>query len=197
MASGRSVVRITSFGCGGVVSGSGFVIKPRLIITNAHVIAGVARPIIKTGTASFAAVPVLFDPNQDIAILKVSGLSLPPIKLAPEHPADGYSFYIAGYPESIYTIDSGIVLSHQPLSGSNIYGLGAITRSAYTFKGYVAAGSSGSPLLTASGQYFGIVFAKSNGLNSVGYGLSAGILSNEVARLGHSNSKVSTGVCYQ
>ena len=54
----EATVRITSFGCGGVVSGSGFVIGPGLVATNAHVIAGVKRPIIKYKDRSYAGYPV-------------------------------------------------------------------------------------------------------------------------------------------
>jgi hypothetical protein len=63
-----ATVRVTSFGCGGIVSGSGFVVAPGLVATDAHVIAGVHRPIIKALGRSYVGVPVLFDANLDFAV---------------------------------------------------------------------------------------------------------------------------------
>src|SRR5665213_1034032 len=39
-----SVVKIEGDGCGGTVEGSGFIVSPGLVATNAHVVAGVTHP---------------------------------------------------------------------------------------------------------------------------------------------------------
>ena len=41
-----SVVRITGYACGLGVEGSGWIVRPGLVVTNAHVVAGVDRPAV-------------------------------------------------------------------------------------------------------------------------------------------------------
>ncbi|HSX45931.1 MAG TPA: trypsin-like peptidase domain-containing protein [Candidatus Saccharimonadia bacterium] len=77
-----SVVRITGFGCGGVVSGSGFVVGQGLVATSAHIVAGVKRPIVKYNDHSYEGVPVVFDAGLDLAVLRVAGLDAPVLQLA-------------------------------------------------------------------------------------------------------------------
>jgi S1-C subfamily serine protease len=43
-----SVVKLEGLGCGGIVDGSGFVYAHELVVTNAHVVAGVKSPKIRT-----------------------------------------------------------------------------------------------------------------------------------------------------
>src|SRR6185312_12133776 len=70
-----SVVRIQGKGCGGIVSGSGFVAGSGLVATNAHVVAGITRPVVQDANGNHRATVVWFDPNLDFAVLKVSDLA--------------------------------------------------------------------------------------------------------------------------
>ena len=51
----RSTVQIVGAGCGVIQEGSGFVVAPGLVVTNAHVVAGVSRPVVLDGTGRHAA----------------------------------------------------------------------------------------------------------------------------------------------
>ncbi len=193
---GDSVVRITGFGCGGIVDGSGFAVAKNLIATNAHVIAGVKRPIIKFNNSSYSAVPVLFDPNQDIALLKVTGLTLRPLTISSIPQTNNSIVYSEGFPQSIYTITPGIILSTTPTIGTNIYGLGSITRDTYVIKIRLNIGSSGGPIITTDGSVTGIIFAKDIEDPNIAYGLTPQILLKDISKVSQSTRRVGTGACY-
>lgn len=192
---GQSVVRITSFGCGGVVSGSGFAVAPDLIATDAHVIAGVKRPIVKYGTQSYEGVPILFDANLDFAVLKVNKLKAAPLTIASNNVSTGTDVYAIGYPKSIYTISPGIVRNNLQIIGPNIYGVGDISRSVYEIQTNIDDGNSGGPVVLPNGQVAGIIFSKSDTLD-YGYAVTSPSLLSEVKKAGESQNRVGTGVCF-
>src|ERR1700759_3036417 len=74
-AARHSVVRVFGTACGLGVEGSGWVVAPGLVVTNAHVVAGESDTQIQidgVGTGHAARV-LVFDPRNDIAILRVPG----------------------------------------------------------------------------------------------------------------------------
>lgn len=192
---GAATVRITSFGCGGIVSGSGFVVGPGLVATNAHVIAGVQRPIIKAGGRSYAGVPVLFDSNLDFAVLRVAGLKLKPLPLAPEDVAVKTAVAVLGYPNGNYVVSTGVIRNNFVVFGTNIYDEGVVGRDTYEVQTLVDPGSSGGPIVLANGKVAGIIFAKSDSVNDDGYAISSASLTGKVHQVLNSTRRVSTGVC--
>ena len=85
-AAARSTVRIRGVGCGGVLVGSGWVAAPGLVVTNAHVVAGIADPVVEDADGEHRAVAVVFDPDTDVAILRTSGLDGPPLAVTGDRP---------------------------------------------------------------------------------------------------------------
>ena len=79
-----SVVRITGQACGVGIEGSGWVAAPDVVVTNAHVVAGESYTLVQLGGigAGLRTRRVLFDPHNDIAVLRVSGLNDPALPLA-------------------------------------------------------------------------------------------------------------------
>ncbi len=71
---GASTVKIVGVGCGDIQEGSGFVVGPGLVVTNAHVVAGIADPVVADRNGSHRTSVVSFDPSFDLAVLRVSGL---------------------------------------------------------------------------------------------------------------------------
>ena len=70
-----SVVRITGYACGLGIEGSGWIVRPGLVVTNAHVVAGIDAPRVdRRGGRSYEARVVSFDSHNDVAILRVPGL---------------------------------------------------------------------------------------------------------------------------
>ena len=75
-----SVVRVRGNACGLGVEGSGWIVRPGLVVTNAHVVAGIEPPVIdRRGGRSYSARVVSFDARNDVAILRVSGLQGRPL----------------------------------------------------------------------------------------------------------------------
>jgi hypothetical protein len=61
-AAGRSTVKVSGLGCGGIIQGSGFVAGSDLVVTNAHVVAGIASPVVQDANGAHDATPLVFDP---------------------------------------------------------------------------------------------------------------------------------------
>src|SRR5690606_64574 len=65
-----SVVKIEGEGCNSIVEGSGFVAGDDVVVTNAHVVAGVEDPFVLDQNGRHDAYVVLFDPDLDLAVLR-------------------------------------------------------------------------------------------------------------------------------
>jgi S1-C subfamily serine protease len=189
-----STVRITSFGCGGIVNGSGFVIAPDLVLTNAHVVAGVHRPIIKYGNQSYAGVPVLYNSNLDLAALRLTGFKAKPLSIYNKQVSPGATAVILGYPGGNYTISPATVIDKTQLLTTNLYGVGTVNRQVYELQAMIGPGSSGGPMLLLNGQVAGIVFAKP-AIGNYAYTLTSISLRSEIQQAKSSTRRVSTGTC--
>jgi hypothetical protein len=190
-----SVVRITSFGCGGLVTGSGFAAGPSLVATNAHVIAGVKRPIIKYNGHSYEGVPVLFDAALDIAILRVEGLDAPALPLAPANAPLDSTVAVLGYPGGNYDSIPGIIRDTRAVSAANIYNQGSFGRGVYVIQATIDEGSSGSPVVLPDGQAAGMIFSKSDSRTDNAYAITSQHLADALKQAKGSHQRVNTGAC--
>jgi hypothetical protein len=93
----QSVVKISSLGCGGLVTGSGFPVGTGYIVTNAHVVSGTSTHTILTpaGTQLPGSV-VYFDPERDVAVLYVADYRSAPLVFGPAQ--RGTKGAVIGYP---------------------------------------------------------------------------------------------------
>jgi S1-C subfamily serine protease len=175
----RSIVKIvgTSSHCSRQLEGSGFVISPQHVLTNAHVVASVTKgPIVVQNGHGFPAHVVLFDPERDVAILYVPSLPARALHFA-AHADRGASAIVAGYPlNRPFTAVPARIGSESPASAPNIYQTDVVTRSIYSIRALVRPGNSGGPLLAPNGTVYGVVFAAAVGAGQkdVGYALTAG-----------------------
>jgi S1-C subfamily serine protease len=191
-----SVLRLRGVGCGGIISGSGFVVGPGLVATNAHVVAGIAHPYVQDSSNSYKATAIWFDPNLDFAVLRVPGLSEPSLKLATaSYPRDTPAA-VLGYPGGgNFNAGAAAIIDEFNAVGRNIYGDGHTERAVYEVKATIIPGNSGGPLIARDGQVMGIVFAESTTYNKVGYALTTTQVSKELAEAESRNTPVSTGSC--
>ena len=81
------------------VQGSGFVISPSHVMTNAHVVAGLRQPpeVLGASGRSYRARVELYDPRTDIAVLDVPGLRASALQFTGSA-RDGADAIVAGYP---------------------------------------------------------------------------------------------------
>lgn len=200
-AAAPSIVKIVAADpeCSQQTEGSGFVYAPGHVLTNAHVVAG-ARSIsvVSDGTGAsigLGARVVLFDPDTDIAVLDVPGLTR--TSLAFHSPvAAGAPAEVIGYPENgPFTPTAARVAARQLITGPNIYSDTTVTRRIYVLRATVRPGNSGGPLLAPDGRVDGVVFATSTTDPATGYALTAGQVSAD-ARAGASATRpVATQGC--
>src|SRR5213078_2025848 len=79
-----SVVRVLGTACGVGVEGTGWTARSDLVVTAAHVVAGQDDTVVELQSGGrFPAAIVAFDPRNDVAVLRVDGLSLRPLALVP------------------------------------------------------------------------------------------------------------------
>jgi hypothetical protein len=192
LAASASVVRVSGSACGVGVMGSGWVVAPGTIVTNAHVVAGQSDTRIDTlDGASVDATPVAFNARNDIAVLSagIDDASLPMLARA----RSGTSAAVLGYPlDGPLKITPGRAGSTEKVLGDDAYGSGPFERSMLTLRGRVQHGNSGGPLLDAEGRVLGTVFAATT------EGPSGGLaVPNKVVRriVEGATGEVDTGPC--
>jgi S1-C subfamily serine protease len=189
-----STVRIVGKGCGGLLEGSGFVAAAGLVVTNAHVIAGIRHPQVQDSGGTHDAAPVLFDSGLDLAVLQVGGLAGPPLALASGDEPRGTVGAVLGYPQNgPFRADPGAVLDEYRARGRDIYGSGLVTRTIYELQATVQPGNSGGPFVLPDGRVAGVVFARSVSESSVGYALTAADVADRLQRV--ASAPVGTGAC--
>jgi S1-C subfamily serine protease len=179
----NSVVRVTGIACGLGVEGSGWVAAPGLVVTNAHVVAGIGSPRVDTPAGrAFSSRVVAFDVNNDLAVLRVPGLSASALRQA--DPARGVSVALVGYP-----LNGPLSRTPARLGGTarvlsrDAYGRGPIRRQVTAIRAIVEPGSSGGPGIDAQGRVRTTVFAR-RPRESGGYGVPAELVRMVVARAG-------------
>ncbi|UCM88889.1 MarP family serine protease [Streptomyces marincola] len=183
----RSIVKVvgTASGCGKVLEGTGFVFSRGRVMTNAHVVGGVAEPTVQVGGEGrlHTARVVLYDWERDVAVLDVPGLTAPPLKFSEGDAITGDGAVVAGFPES-GPFDAGAarVRERFQADGPDIYRRGEVSRDVYSLHATVRPGNSGGPLLTPDGEVFGVVFAKSLDDKHTGYALTADEVRETVTR---------------
>jgi S1-C subfamily serine protease len=175
-AAAASVVKITGVAaaCNRGQEGSGWVVAPDRVVTNAHVVAGMASPRVRVqGTGrSYDARVVVFDPRRDLAVLDVRGLRAPALREG-DQLGRGDGAVVAGFPlDGPYRLDPARVRTVLSARGSDIYGAPGTVREVYSLYARVEPGNSGGPLLSRDGRVVGIVFAKSLDDVSTGYALT-------------------------
>ena len=177
----KSVVRVTGIACGLGVEGSGWVVRRGLVVTNAHVIAGIERPRVDTaGGRAFAATVVAFDVTNDIAVLRVRGLGARPLPAA--GPERGVPVALAGYPRNgpLTRTPARLGGTAQVLS-RDAYGRGPVRRQVTAIRGVVEPGSSGGPGIDAQGRVRTTVFAR-RPRETGGYGIPIELVLKVVAQ---------------
>ena len=86
---GASTVKVIGDGCGQIQEGSGFVVGPGLVVTNAHVVAGIPHPVVEVGNELFQTTVLSFDPSFDLAVMRVNGVNEPALTLDPDKSTRG------------------------------------------------------------------------------------------------------------
>jgi S1-C subfamily serine protease len=195
-AAAASTVRVSGAGCGGGLTGSGVVVASGLVVTNAHVVAGIDAISVDAGDGRHDALPVWFDPDTDLAVLRVDGMTVPPLALATQDAATGQGAAVLGYPAGgPLVVAPAAVLDRREAVGRDIYGHGTVTREVYILQSSVRPGDSGGPFVDQTGTVLGIVFARSNVDDDVGYALTSDEVRSVLALVPANSAEVDTRSC--
>jgi uncharacterized membrane protein required for colicin V production len=190
-AAAPSVVRVIGTACGLGVEGSGWVVRPGIVVTAAHVVAGEDdASVVPLNGGPLRAQAVAFDYHDDVAILQVPGLSLRPLRLVDPRP--GTPVAIVGYPlNGPLDATAGRIGSTETVVAEDAYGNGETHRTVTSLSGTVQHGNSGGPAVDASGAVQSTVFA-ARAAGGGGYGVPASVVREDLSA---ARGPVSTGAC--
>lgn len=194
----RSVVKVLGVApsCSRRIEGSGFVYAKDRVMTNAHVVAGTRTVDIELGGERHDARVVVYDPNRDLAVLYVPGLSAPVMPFAPRAAPTNADAIVLGFPlDGPYNPQPARVRDVGEITGPNIYESGNVTREIYTIRALVRSGNSGGPLVAPNGQVLGVIFAAAADDRNTGFAVTADEAST-VAKAGIERTDgTGTGAC--
>jgi len=193
-----SVVKIRGMapGCQKILEGTGFVIAPNRVMSNAHVVAGSNSVTIEAYDGKKYDAPVVpYAPNEDISILDVPDLPLKPLVFADQPARTGTDAVVLGFPGGgEFAATPARVREIIELSGPDIYKSTTVNREVYTIRGLVRQGNSGGPMINRAGQVIGVVFGAAVDDNDTGFVMTTQEVSAQLAKIGNT-AKVPTGTC--
>jgi S1-C subfamily serine protease len=188
-----STVRVEGVACDRVQQGSGFVVGPDLVVTNAHVVAGEDETVLQRSDGSeVRAVVVAFDPDRDLAVLHADGL---------DRPALARSTVDVGGVGAVFGHPGGGALRAAPFqvgeavtaTGTDIYDQSRTRREVLVLASALQPGDSGAALVDPDGEVVGVAFAIAPDRPGVSYALAMSELDAVLA--GDLSRPVDTGGC--
>ena len=188
-----SVGRILGTACGLAVQGSGWVARPEVVVTNAHVVAGEDDTTVKLdGGPELDAQAIAYDPHNDIAVLHVPGLGAPALGQRMQGPV-GEAVAILGYPKNgPYQSVAGRLGETRTVVSRDAYGAGPVRRRMTALRGLIRSGNSGGPAVDSTGRVVATVFAATTSGSAGGFGVPPGIVRSALAA---ASGPVDTGPC--
>jgi S1-C subfamily serine protease len=193
------MARVEGYACGDITTGSGFVAAPQYVVTNAHVVAGVRDPILLVQGKRYASKVVLFDPNEDFAVLRTNtALPVVALALSSEKAVRGTSTAVLGFPGGgALRVSPGIVLRSQLAIGRDIYDRGLISREIYALQAKIEPGNSGGPVVLPDGRVAGVIFGEAVSRDGAGYALTSLEIADSLKAALTRSTAVSSGTCLE
>jgi S1-C subfamily serine protease len=188
-------IRGVATSCQKVLEGSGFVVAPNRVMSNAHVVAGSESVTVEADGKTYDATVVSYDPSADISILDVPDLPSTPLQFDMQEAQTGTDAVVMGYPGGgEFTATPGRIREIIQLNGPDIYHTTTVTREVYTIRGTVRQGNSGGPLIDRDGKVLGVVFGAAVDDADTGFVLTSNEVAKQMARVGNTQ-RVSTDTC--
>lgn len=169
-----SILEIEGRSCQGIGVGTGFVVENGLIVTNAHVVAGMRTPYVRDANGRQPARVVAFDEDLDIAVLRVNDMTGQPLRFSNTQIAIEDTGVVLGYPNGgPFTARPAAVADTFRALGRDIYNEAPTSRDVIALRANIEPGNSGGPLLDENGDVTGVIFARSTTYQAVGYAVTA------------------------
>jgi S1-C subfamily serine protease len=178
-----SAVEVWANGCSSLpVHGSGIALGDDLVATAAHVVAGATSVSIDDGRGhSYLADVAAIDAQRDAAVLRVSGLDRPTLRLRAMRTGERGSFFAFGGPQP--TLAAFTVVRAVGISSEDIYREGEHVRPGYQLEATVVAGDSGAGLLAEDGTLGGLVWATSRSTEGQAWAIGVEVVSDLLASI--------------
>src|SRR5947209_2557999 len=155
-----STVKVEGVACRRIQDGSGFSVAPDEVVTNAHVVAGERQTsVITPAGRRLRATVVQFDPNRDLAVLRVAGLGQAPLPLGTAKP--GSEGAVFGHPngQTELAITPAAIRQQVTAVGRDLYDSRETRRQVFILASDLAPGDSGGGLVNPAGIVVGVAFA--------------------------------------
>jgi S1-C subfamily serine protease len=155
-----STVKVEGVACGRQQDGSGFTVAPDVVVTNAHVVAGETQTdVIKPNLGRVRAYVAMFDPDRDLAVLRVPNLGLPALPLGSA--SVGATGAVFGHPRGQDKVEvaPAVVRQHVEAVGRDLYDSHVTRRQVFILAADLAPGDSGGALADGAGRVVGVAFA--------------------------------------
>jgi len=193
---GQSVVKVLGTACGLAVQGSGWVAGDGVVVTNAHVVAGQDDTTVQLRGEGpeLDAQAIWFDPRNDLAVLRASGLAGTPALGLNANARQGTSAAILGFPENgPYDVEPGRLGETSTVLTQDAYGHGPVRRPITSLRGTVRSGNSGGPMVDGRSRVVTTIFAATvaDGGRS-GFGVPDSVVTKALREAG---GPVDTGPC--
>jgi hypothetical protein len=161
--------------------GSGFLVAPHTLITNAHV-ADAGSPVLAVGPVRIPLKVLRTDEKNDLAILAVDvDLTSNPLPLAIESVAPGDAVFAIGNPEGLEkTISQGIVSGIRKQDNRQLL---QITTP-------ISHGSSGGPILNSKGEVVGVAVGMLENGQNLNFAVPVEFVRQILAQKGNENAAI-------
>jgi S1-C subfamily serine protease len=192
-----STLLVEGQACDRIQEGTGFVAGTNLVVTNAHVVAGEHDTRVTTYDGRrLDATVVAFDPNRDLAVLRVPGLGLPALELGEAHVDDRGALF--GHPGGGPLVQAPVRIAEQIVArGTDITRSHPTEREVFVLAAVTAPGDSGGPIVDPAGNVVGVMFAYDISRQTTAYALTRTELDAVLGPVlaGQAPSSVATGDC--
>ena len=185
------VVKVLASGsCPTLSEGTAFYVSAHEVVTNAHVVAGHTSITVNGVPAQVA----LFDPNNDLAVLRVPSRAETPLSLTSKTPSRGTTVRVIGFPlDETRTRAPGVIDGVLTAPGRDIYNQTIISKTVLVVEVNVQPGNSGSPVMDGN-SVVGIIESKLVSQTSTAYAIPASVIRRDVAQAPASGTE-STRTC--
>jgi S1-C subfamily serine protease len=159
------------------------VAAPGLVVTNAHVVAGIRAPLVDRGDGRARSGRVVaFDAANDVAVVRVPGLRLPALRFGDVTP--GAPAAALGFPgNGPFTALPARVGKTATVPSRDAFGRVRLARELVVFRGEVEGGASGGPVVGVDGRVATTVFARRRASDD-GYGVPNDLVREALASVG-------------
>jgi S1-C subfamily serine protease len=193
----RSTLLVEGQACDRIQEGTAFVAGPNVVVTNAHVVAGEHDTRVTTSDGRrLDATVVAFDPNRDLAVLRVPGLGLPALELGQAQVDDRGALF--GHPGGGALRQAPVRIAEQIVArGTDITRSHPTEREVFVLAAVTAPGDSGGPIVDAAGRVVGVMFAYDISRQTTAYELTRTELDAVLGPVlvGQAPGSVGTGDC--